>query len=1574
MDLTGINNHNEYYTNHYFSSIFEENASSTVSSWRIKSQNNENIQTPWAKLKSCLSSYKKTNEFISKNLSDLKKADAIIDFSNNILTALSYDNCALPFVINLNSSLDIPVYLEIKKNNGAPLLWILLSTNTHDNENILECNCFDVNSVLDESLDYYQTNISNENLVSQIFFDVEEPPRWIILIGYNQICLLDRNKWAEKRFLEFDLDTIYQRLEDSTFQAMSVLLHKESLCPNEGISVLDEFSDESYRHANDVSKDLKYSLRECIELLGNEVLYDMSHRLGRDLDSDPVDAGELTIQCLRFMYRMLFLLFIEARPELGYAPIKNQTYFSGYSLESLRDIADSIRDETSNVGNGYYLHETLSKLYDLIYKGYPSNDEELKRLQAEGTLHDVFVIEPLKAHIFDIEKTPMLRDSKIRNSVMLKIIDLMSLTRKGGKNTRRGRISYATLGINQLGSVYEALLSYRGFIAEQTLFEVKKADDKFDELDVGYFIPESELDNYKEEERVRYEDSERKGQLRQYPKGTFIYRLAGREREKSASYYTPECLTKCLVKYALKELLKDKTADEILNLKVCEPAMGSAAFLNEAINQLSEAYIELKEKELGQNISYDKRWEEIQKVKMYIADNNVYGIDLNPTAVELAEVSLWLNTIYPGGYVPWFNTQLINGNSLIGARKECYSKYQIIDGIAKASRWYNYAPQRVPIGEKRQPKTQIYHFLLGDPGMCDYNDKVIKELEKDNIQLIKNWRNNFCNTYSDENIETLLRLSSTIDKLFEQQVKLRKELEEKTADYLPIFGKEDNREISHITIREKDEIFKKIYKSEQMENAGPYARLKFAMDYWCALWFWPIDKADMLPDKDTFLAEMSLVLEGGITSVTNKKNGQLTLFSTGIKKLAEDMLKQFDESNGAVNLDELCEKLPRLKLVKEIAEQNKFMHWELEFTDIFAERGGFDLILGNPPWLKLEWKEQDLLSDKNPLFAIRKLSATETKDKRRESLKDIDTYNAYLDECTSINSTQIFLNAIQNYDILRKQQTNLFKCFLPQAWAYGNDKGISAFVHPDGVYDDPNAAPLREVLYKKLKYHFHFINEQKLFEDVHHCTQFSLNIYSNGNKEISFDSIANLFNPKTIDECYIQTGGTDLGIKDQNNNWNIKGDIERVIKVNKQDLLIFARLLSNSNNYKDAKLPAIQVKSLLNVLNCFDKIQKIKESNIEIYGSEMLNETGSQKDGTIRRDVHFPESLIDVIYSGPHISVANPIFKTSRNICLLNSDYDIVDLVNISDLYIQRCNYNINISINKYFSTFSILENGNNFANYYRLAERKMLSITGERTLIPAIIPPKTAYIHALLSSVIVNYNKLSLIAGLFASIPYDFFVKMSGRSNLYEETIENLPIIENENMNAIAQRALMLNCLTKYYDELWQDQYNEDFNKEMWAKDDSRLDNNKFKNLTKEWKWETPLRTYYERRQALIEIDVLTSMALGMTLEQLKTIYQIQFPVLRMYEDDTWYDKKGRIVFTNNRGLTGVGLTRQEWESVKDYREGQTVTQTIQDDTMPNGPIERTITYYAPFDKCNREEDYETAWAFFEEKYKEGK
>ncbi len=214
-----------------------------------------------------------------------------------------------------------------------------------------------------------------------------------------------------------------------------------------------------------------------------------------------------------------------------------------------------------------------------------------------------------------------------------------------------GRISYATLGINQLGAVYEALLSFRGFFAEETLYEVKSAKvEKPDPIkDAAFFVPEADLHRYRQRERL----FDQQGRVKSYPPGSFIYRMAGRDRQKSASYYTPEVLTRCLVKYALKELLEDEhgeprlaRAEDLLELTICEPAMGSAAFLNEAINQLSERYLQRRQQELGERIAHDRYAHELQRVRMYLADNNVYGVDLNPVAVELAEVSLWLNAIF----------------------------------------------------------------------------------------------------------------------------------------------------------------------------------------------------------------------------------------------------------------------------------------------------------------------------------------------------------------------------------------------------------------------------------------------------------------------------------------------------------------------------------------------------------------------------------------------------------------------------------------------------------------------------------------------------------------------------------------------------------------------------------------------------------------------------------------------------------------------------------------------------------------------------------------------------------------
>jgi len=89
---------------------------------------------------------------------------------------------------------------------------------------------------------------------------------------------------------------------------------------------------------------------------------------------------------------------------------------------------------------------------------------------------------------------------------------------------------------------------------------------------------------------------------------------------------------------------------------------------------------------------------------------------------------------------------------------------------------------------------------------------------------------------------------------------------------------------------------------------------------------------------------------------------------------------------------------------------------------------------------------------------------------------------------------------------------------------------------------------------------------------------------------------------------------------------------------------------------------------------------------------------------------------------------------------------------------------------------------------------------------------------------------------------------------------------------------------------------------------------------------------------------------------------------VLRQNENDTWYDRNGRIVFTCSKGLPGVGFSRPEWNEIKDMKSGS-VSRTITDDTLPGGPVERTITYEAPFDRCDREADYATAWQAFEER-----
>ena len=109
---------------------------------------------------------------------------------------------------------------------------------------------------------------------------------------------------------------------------------------------------------------------------------------------------------------------------------------------------------------------------------------------------------------------------------------------------------------------------------------------------------------------------------------------------------------------------------------------------------------------------------------------------------------------------------------------------------------------------------------------------------------------------------------------------------------------------------------------------------------------------------------MSLILEGTMASVNvtdSVKGGQLSLFPTEMEQMAMDIIDTYG-TDTIVDIPRLRKENPRLDLAARIAKQNKFMHWELEFADLFTERGGFDLIIGNPPWVKSNMERTSCLS------------------------------------------------------------------------------------------------------------------------------------------------------------------------------------------------------------------------------------------------------------------------------------------------------------------------------------------------------------------------------------------------------------------------------------------------------------------------------------------------------------------------------------------------------------------------------------------------------------------------------------
>ena len=1739
--FTGIHNENEFYSHHYLSEIFSGDIRATVDRWRAQADA-ESGRTPYAALRALAGDYVRFRRDFDRERRSGRRLNLQRAWFRQFLPALGYDWA--PADHPLDDGDEVPVLSAAGSNAGAPALLALGAYDPEaEGEDPLELKPHPLQFHGEAPPPEALLRETWDEVVTRRIFGQDHPPRWLLVLSFSRVLLIERGKWTHNRLLRFDLDEILGRREDATLKAAAALLHRDCLLPPEGQSLLDSLDENSHKHAFAVSEDLKYALRESIELIGNEAIRYLREVL-KDKVFDRTDdalAGQLGRECLRYMYRLLFLFYIEARPDLGYAPMDSETYLKGYSLEHLRDL-ELVRLTSEESLDGYYLHHAVQTLFGLIRGGFDGSQRggaaDLLAAEPGTHLQHGFRIRALDSALFREGSTPLLDRVKLRNRVLQQVIRVMSLTRPAkDRRGRRGRISYAQLGINQLGAVYEALLSYRGFFAEEDLYEVKKAGEPDDPLKSAWFVSARDLDDYTEDERVYDRDDDGHRKLRVHPRGRFIYRLAGRDRQKTASYYTPESLTRCVVKYALRELITDDMpADRILDLTVCEPAMGSAAFLNEAVNQLAEKYLERKQRELGRRIPHAEYADELQQVKLYIADRNVYGVDLNPVARELAEVSLWLNCIHRGGHVPWFGYQLVCGNSLVGARRQVFPTTMLGKQNRKAELWFNHAPERVapPAGSGRKhaaadsshmrdaaptcapnrPAGTVYHFLLPDPGMAAYGDKAAKALEPRCFERIADWRKRFFKPFEDDEIAELAALSDRVDALWALHAEQLAHDHRKTEDALPVWGRRAPANEPHTTNTWKDHIRNQGVFSQDTRTASPYRRLKLAMDYWCALWFWPIREADELPDRHEFLCDVSLVLTGSVYQPDVGPGQTADLFGTEYADHAEDIANRITNEVGMLDLGKLFVQRPRLKFVDDLAQRHRFHHWELAFADLFygrradrSVRGGFDLVLGNPPWIRVEWKEGAVLADYNPLLLLRKRSATEIAALRREMFEPRrgaavaavssrpaapgpegaaadsgqnraatltangrrpsptrgaasgaairstqrppapttaeagpaarpEMRRVWLDELEQSEATQSFLSARQNYSSLDGQKTNLYKCFLPQAWMIVSDHGASGFLHPEGVFDDPKGGQFREVLYRRLRAHFQFQNEKRLFADVDHHTLFSVNVYGPPRSSVAFRHMANLFAPVTVDASLAHDGrGPVPGIKDDANEWNTDGHADRVVSVDANVLNSFAKLYDEPDTLPGrARLPALHTAALVSVLQ---KLAAWPKRIVDLGGefdvaTHWWNETTSRHDGTIRRETRFPTSLTELILSGPHFFAGNPLNKTPRRECTLNSHYDILDLTCLPDDYFPRTNYVPACQPNEYARRTPQVPwppHDSNEAlkatDRYRVANRRMVAPLLERTLVTSLIPKGVAQIDAVVACVFRQSTHCVDFAALSMSIVFDFFIKSTGTGDVRRSWLSRLPILTDDChpglRAALWLRALRLNCLTTHYADLWSelcavdllnieeaegdagDERDEGdhgagatvtagpalpsidaFRIDAWTRPDPRLPDD-WDTLPPTWNRDVALRTDFARRQALVEIDVLAALALGLTLDELLTIYRVQFPVMRQYEADTWYDANGRIVFTVSKGLPGVGLPRKAvkgntawtlrrpdgvvrsdtalgWGDISDLRAG-VISRRILDDTLPGGPVERVIEYHAPFDRCDREGDYRAAW-----------
>ncbi|MEU7070248.1 class I SAM-dependent DNA methyltransferase [Streptomyces narbonensis] len=1509
--------------------------------------------------------------------------------------------------------------------------------------------------------------------LASFLFACEEAPRYVLLLAGGVIVLADRAAWGEGRYLAASLDTALDRnntKDGQELDTLAALFGADSLrTPEEGGETpLAALVDKSTKHAVGVSSDLRDGLRQSVELIANEVLDRIRTHDGVRLDDVkelPEFAQQLTRESLRYLYRVLFLLYAEARPELGILPSDYPEYHQGYGLGRLGELVAERDLVGEKAREGFYLYESLDLLFRKVQEGYrPRRTHGVAATEAASSeaepgsrpeSEDIGLrFEPLHSKLFEPESirligassvpdprhdedatgSPRYLDTRLRNATLYKVLRLLMLT-KGKRGERGGFISYAQLGINQLGAVYEGLMSYSGFIAAEELYEVAKGGDP---KDGSWLVPASRADEYADGVFVRRRDADTGEEVRvRYRPGSFVYRLSGRDRQTSASYYTPESLTKVTVQLALQHRLdQDDTvteARELLDWKICEPALGSGAFLNEAINQVATEYLRRRQDETGQAIDTERYPYELQKAKAYIALHNSYGVDLNSTAVELAEVSLWLNTMHPGMEAPWFGLHLRRGNSLIGGRREVYPAEKL-----KKSAWLGTTPERFPLTEAgqglpgtvterktRSGETQrlvenaVHHFLLpAKEWGAVAGEKEAKALAPDEAKALATWRKVITRTPTARQSERLQGLARRVEYLW-QLVARRLEISERDISRrIDVWGAEEEWLRRPVEAVQREDVLADL---EAVDT--PYWRLKTLMDAWCALWFWPVQSAGLLDGSDAryqlggddqvspTVLDTSILMAWEADALPlpgfEADAQQLSLTSDDLAKRrtkgrrqeairgrrsvvalsnlddwlefaeslvgthdvpAESLVAQFESLEeltpyedalpdymGMDRAHHLEGRYPWAGVARDVAERQGFFHWELEFAQVFG-RGGYDLQVGNPPWVQPHWYEDQVLAEREPWFTLsEKPSAAEWRLRKEQVLRASDDSSRYfLDELADNTGIVATLSSPATYPLLVGTKGDLYRAFMARVWNHISQHGSAGLIHPDTHFGGVREGAIRASAYRHLRVHAHFVNSANwAFEDLSRSQEFGMHIYGTAH-EPDFLHVSQLRGAEVLPDSLIHDGqGSTPGIK-QSGAWDIRPHRERVVHVDRT-LLSSWQALTGSTGLA-AETPLLYP-VLFREQGAVEALAAYPHSIADYRPliTTGYDEGAAKKNGYIRWGNQTVPTLADVILQGPHFSCATPFSKEPMIPCRNQRNWDTLTPTELHDAYVPVTNYVRAADEATYVGAQDRwLERP--YTTFFRLAWRSMIPFNTSRSLQAALIPPGPAHVHAVQSMALADNRLTALSAGFWAALPLDYLLRITGRPHLQTSEARKMPAPDPRHplAPALLLRALRLNALTSHYAPLWDELFSLQWaGYEDWANPNWPYLKPLAVGLTRTWEYSTPLRTEHERRAALVELDALVSVWLGITADQLVAIFKSRFPQLYDYEMATYFDANGRKI-AGDFNTYGHGQTKQDYLDLLGHLDDPENT------PPPAG-------YQAPFYKADREAEMRAAHAHFQ-------